>query len=364
MYTVLAGSYAPPGAAGIREFRLDPAAGQFTETGARTGLPFPAFLARSAAAGCYYAVGETTSRPVAGPGTSTAQTRRPGTIWWLGRDPAAPDGPPAHALATGGELPTHIAVHPSGRWLCVANYGVRPSPGSISVVRLHADGSLAVIAGRQKHAGTGPDAQRQDCAHVHSTIFSPAGDRLIAADLGSDALTTYAFDARTGRLTPLSVTRTPPGWGPRYLAWVPGEQLILAVGELSCEIGVFAFHDDALELVARVSTLRSRRRGILAADIRFSPDGQRAYVSNRGAVNSIATFDTTRPRRPELIGTADSGGSWPRHLALTADGRYLVIANEHSGQLSALPVDSGGLIAPPLAAAEMPGVSYVEVRPA
>jgi 6-phosphogluconolactonase len=62
-------------------------------------------------------------------------------------------------------------------------------------VRLNRDGSLAEVADRHGHAGHGPVVSRQDCAHVHSTAFNSAGDRLVAADLGADALVVYDFDA-------------------------------------------------------------------------------------------------------------------------------------------------------------------------
>ena len=232
----------------------------------------------------------------------------------------------------------------------------------MSVVRLHPDGSLAEVTSRTEHAGTGPVPSRQDCAHVHSTAFSSAGDRLIAADLGADALVIYAFDARDGRLSVVSTAATPPGWGPRYLLWGPGQRTLLVVGELACEVAAFAFDGDTLELITRVPTLRQPCDGMFPADIHSSPDGRRAYVSNRGAVSTIATFDTTRPGRPELIGEAPSGGAWPRHFAVTPDGRFLVVANEHSGQLTVLAVDPDGRAAAPVASAAMPGASYVEVR--
>lgn len=79
-------------------------------------------------------------------------------------------------------------------------------------------------------------------------------------------------------------------------------------------------------------------------------------------MNSIATFDITRPARPELIGQAASGGTWPRHFAVAPDGRHLIVANERSGQLTALAVDADGLVAAPLAAVGMPAASYVEVE--
>ena len=148
------------------------------------------------------------------------------------------------------------------------------------------------------------------------------------------------------------------------MRWGPAERTLLVVGELAHELGVFAFGGDTLRLVAHVSTLTRPRAGVLAADIGLAPDGRRAYVSNRGTVNSIATLDTTRPERLELIGEAASGGLWPRHLAVAPDGRCLVVANEHSGQLTALAIDSDGLVTAPLATAGMPYVSYVEVETA
>jgi 6-phosphogluconolactonase len=232
----------------------------------------------------------------------------------------------------------------------------------VSVVRLHSDGSLAELTSRTEHAGTGPVPARQDCAHVHSTAFSSAGDRLIAADLGADVLVVYDFDARDGRLSVVSAVPSPPGWGPRYLLWGPGQRTLLVVGELACEVGAFAFDGDTLELITRVSTVRQPGDGVFPSDIHSSPDGRRAYVANRDAANTIATFDTTRPGRPELIGEASCGGVWPRHFAVTPDGRFLIVANEHSGELTALAVDSDGRVAAPVATAAMPGASFVEVR--
>jgi len=42
----------------------------------------------------------------------------------------------------------------------------------------------------------------------------------------------------------------------------------------------------------------------------------------------------------------------------------VLAANEHSGRLTALAIDSEGAAAAPLVSAEMPGVSYVEVEAA
>ncbi len=75
---VLAGSYAPASAAGIRRFRLDVERREFCPVAGRSGVPFPAYLTRSAVSGTYFAVGETTACAADGPGTDAAQTGSPG----------------------------------------------------------------------------------------------------------------------------------------------------------------------------------------------------------------------------------------------------------------------------------------------
>src|SRR3954454_7430451 len=104
MFHILAGSYAPADTIGVRRFRFDPELREFVPAAGRSGVPFPAYLARSAASGCYYAISETTAHSLPGPGTSAAQTGPPGSISALGPDPADPDGatparPPAAAPA-------------------------------------------------------------------------------------------------------------------------------------------------------------------------------------------------------------------------------------------------------------------------
>jgi hypothetical protein len=58
---VLAGSYAPASAAGLRRFRLDVERREFRPVAGRSGVPFPSYLTRSAVSGCYFAVSETTA---------------------------------------------------------------------------------------------------------------------------------------------------------------------------------------------------------------------------------------------------------------------------------------------------------------
>ena len=340
--TVVAGSYAGEAMCGLRRYRLDANSGHLALLDGVSGVAYPAFTTGSSSNGWLYAVNETTQFDQAGPGVAVGQTGRAGQVTALrmnGRGLVR-----AGAQLSGGELPTHLTMHASGRWLAVSNYGWGPSPGSVAILPIRPDGSLGPVVDRVEHRGHGPVAQRQSRAHVHSTVFDAAGRYLIAADLGADALVTYRFDDLTGQLEGVARVATPPGWGPRYSHWSADGRCLLVVGELACEVGMFAY-DAArglLSLRESVSTLRDAdRSGVLAADLHMTLDGHTLYVSNRGRVNTLATFDY-HDDELRLRSEISSGGSWPRSFALSPHGDLAVVANEHDNRLDVLRLNASG----------------------
>ena len=108
---------------------------------------------------------------------------------------------------------------------------------------------------------------------------------------------------------------------------------------------------------ATVGTLPAAASENLAADLHLSPAGDRIYLSNRGH-NSLAIF-TAAPNRLAL---ADCGGHWPRNFALTPDGRHVLVANQHSGEVAVLPV-RGDAVGAPVARVAVPEAACVVVLP-
>ena len=361
---VLAGSYAAADRPGVRDLILDTATGQLTETSATSGVPYPAYLVHARRPGWAYAVSETTSSTRVGLGTVPEQSGIPGSVWALRPRRSGIGRELAGRQPSGGELPTHLRLHPGGRWLAVSNYGAPTVAGSIAVLPVGEDGSLGPVVELRGHAGSGPVQSRQACAHVHSTLFTPNGQYLIAADLGADTLVTYRFDQRSGRLAHVWTTSVPPGWGPRYLTCHVPTMRLLAVGELACEVAALEFDPErgSLRMLDHVSTLVREAHGeVLAADVAVSPNGRRCLVSNRGARDTIATIELRSDGRLALLAEAPSGGAWPRDFDLTPDGRLVVVANEHSDVLTVLRVDPNGVAGAELGSAPLPGASFVAV---
>jgi len=112
--------------------------------------------------------------------------------------------------ASGGADPCYISVDAARKWALVANY----SGGNLSALPIGADGSLHPLTELIQHTGTGPVKDRQEKAHVHSTILSPDQRYLVVADLGMDQLSVLRFNPAAAEtpLTPAtdSIVKTTP----------------------------------------------------------------------------------------------------------------------------------------------------------
>jgi 6-phosphogluconolactonase len=76
-----------------------------------------------------------------------------------------------------------------GRFLLVANY----DSGPVSVFALGPDGALGKMTCHVEHVGRGPNAERQGGPHPHMVSVDPRAADLLVADLGMDAVLTYAL---------------------------------------------------------------------------------------------------------------------------------------------------------------------------
>ncbi|WP_100444453.1 lactonase family protein [Glycomyces xiaoerkulensis] len=264
---------------------------------------------------------------------------------------------------TGGANPCHAAVHPSGKWLLVANYGDDSGGGSVAVLPIAADGSLGDPADVFELVGSGPDLERQAGPHAHQVVCH-AG-RVLAVDLGGDRV--HAFDlGPTGELEPVGFTALDPGFGPRHLAFA-GEVAVI-VGELANAVVTGSFDarsgrfvlgpalplpgTDPADLAALPDIgLPEDVPTPLPAAIVADPGRGLVYVTVRGT-DQAAVID---PARPALIRSVPVGGSWPRDACLATDGSLLV-ACQFSGAVTR--VDPSGDEAPRVAW-ECAGVSRV-----
>lgn len=326
---VFIGSYTTANQPGIYTFNFDDATGALVPLGAYTGIANPSFVVVHPNGLWLYAVGENA------PGTVHALKfeRETGTLAPLNEQPS------------GGDAPCHLLIDGTGKWLFVANY----SSGSASVFPIQTDGSLGAVTDHVQHQGRGPNAERQEGPHAHSTTLTPDNRYAIIADLGIDQLVVYEFDAAAGKLVPHHNVNTAPGAGPRHATFHPNGCVLYIANELGNTVTVYEYDAVSGELreLQTLSTLPPGASENTVADIHISPSAERVYVSNRGH-NSIAVFAADTDGRLEQLAIPPCSGDTPRNFALAPGGKFVVVANQNSGEVVVLPrlIGSGELGAP------------------
>jgi 6-phosphogluconolactonase len=268
----------------------------------------PTFLAVAPGGRTLYAVHELTDGLV-----SAFAIGEGGNLRLLGTQPS------------GGAQPIHVSVHPSGRYLLVANWG----SGSIAVLQIDADGAL----------GTATDVVEHSRPYAHMMATDPGGRWVLAVHYGVGSVFTYHLDLQAGRLRLRHQVPLHPGAGPRHLAFHPGGAVVYVVNEADSTVTACAYDPDSgcLELGATVRTVPPDT-GVdnYPSAVLVSPDGRFVYVANRfhDSVGVLATQPSLR-----LIGTYPCGGAFPRDMALGDGGRLLYVANERADVVTGLTVD-------------------------
>ncbi|WP_143121682.1 lactonase family protein [Saccharopolyspora antimicrobica] len=307
---------------------LDLASGKLTGTGSVSGVDSPAFLIGNADGTRVYAVNDIDE------GRVTALSVGPdGGLTVLGSQPS-------HAV-----MPTHLAIHPGGEHLIVANYG----SGSTAVFPILPDGALGPQTDLVQYEGSGPVPGRQEGPHAHMVVITPDGRSVLVPDLGTDTIHVHSLDTGTGKLETLGGTRLAPGSGPRHLVFHPDAPFLYVADELDSTVTVCAYDADRAAITPGqvISTVPPSAPDNFPAEILISADGRFVYVSNRGH-DSIARFAVEAGgQRLRLLDTVPCGGRWPRHIAITPDGRWMHASNQYSNTITAFRVDAeSGALSP------------------
>lgn len=319
------GTYTGPKSQGIYAFRVEPRTGLAEPLGCVTSAVNPSFLALHPRGRFLYAVSEisASSGTASGAVLAFAVNHQTGQLTQLNQQ------------ASGGAGPCHLTVDQTGQHVLVANY----SGGSVAVLPIRAKGSLGEATCVIQHLGSSAHPQRQRQSHVHSVNLSPDNRHALVADLGTDLVTVYRFDAERGVLVTPAVQafKTPPGSGPRHLAFHPGGKRVLLLNELSNTLMLLDYAPETgrLILLHKVSTLPEDFTGEnTPAEVAIHPNGRFVYASNRGH-DSVALFaqDATTTRL-EPLAHFPTQGRTPRHFALDPNGRFLWVANQNSHTLA------------------------------
>ncbi len=338
----------PPGnGRGIHIFRVNRATGTLTPAGIHEMGTSPSCLALNSVGTRLYSGNETDRAGAGKDGTVSAfAINRPdGKLKLL------------NTVPSGGTGPTYISIHPSGKYLLVANY----FSGSVAVLPILADGSLGAASDIKNDAGKIGSAKApsappgsfaisgHDRTHAHMVQADPAGRFVLHVDLGLDKIFVWKFNEQKGTLTasdPPAVS-LPSGDGPRHFHFHPNGRWFYSIQEEGSTIVLFDYDAATGRLTSRqtISTLPPGFAGSnFCSGILVSADGHFVYAGNR-LHDSIGIFAISADGTLKYIGEEWTRGNYPRSFNFDPTGQFLYCCNQRSDNLAVFRVDrkTGGL---------------------
>jgi 6-phosphogluconolactonase len=229
-----------------------------------------------------------------------------------------------------------LELNKANNLLAVANY----SSGNASVFNINSDGSLKESPQVRQHEGSGSSLPNQESAHAHCTKFYK-DNLLYVVDLGIDEVASYSIDDKGELGKKETALKTDISDGPRHLIFHPSKEITYLINEISNSIIISTINqkDGSFNRIQKISTLPDDFKGEShCADIHITSNGKFLYASNRGH-NSIAMYAVADNGTLTFLGTESVRGNWPRNFTLSKDEKFLLVANQNSGNIVVFGVD-------------------------
>ncbi len=320
---LITGSYTEETSNGFNIFDLNPEKGTFNLLSSSEAGPNPSYFCVSGTHGLIYAANEVMEfKGEAGGGVTVLKYDAiKGTVEKI-NDLLVPFGGPCY-----------ISLSPSEDFLFLANY----SSSSVAVVKLDVNGIPMSVTDSILF-----DNQEDKVSHPHMISFDPAGKRVYLSDLGLDRIVIYNFNKITGRLeqVPNGIVTLPEGAGPRHFVFSADGTKMYVICELNSTISVFSVNvNGEIDHLQTLTTLSDDFTGeSYCADIHIGLNGIYLYGSNRGE-NTIVTYRVETDGRLTLAGRTNCGGNWPRNFVIDPTGKFLLVGNQRSGNISLFRID-------------------------
>ena len=332
----------PPGnGRGIHLFHVNRETGALTAAGIQAMGTSPSCLAINAVGTRLYSANE----------TDRVGENKQGTVSAFSIQ--KPDGKLEllNTVESGGAGPTYVSIHPSGRFLLVANY----FGGSVAVLPILADGRLGSATDVKNDAGKiGPTRATNapagsfafsghDRTHAHMIEADPTGRFVLHVDLGLDTIYVWKFDAEKGVLSPSeqhSVT-LPAGDGPRHFSFHPDRRWFYSLQEEGSTIVLFDFAAETGRLTAR-QTISSLPPGFagsnFCSEILVSADGKFVYAGNR-LHDSVGIFSVGPDGTLTFVADEWTRGNYPRSFNFDPTGQFFYSCNQRGDNIAVFKVD-------------------------
>lgn len=206
-------------------------------------------------------------------------------------------------------------------------------------------------------------SSEQGVSRAHCMSISPTEDYVYGVNIASDQIVCYKLDEKG--ITPnhlFAYLQLPKGEGPRHMKWHPRLPVAYVITEYSNRLFVLESKKTSgkLQVIQSMELLQSQKEESYGSTFCINQAGTYLYAANRGA-DTITQFAITVDGRLEYIQETSAYGCWPRHIALTKDDNYLLIANQKSGEVNVVKIDTqSGNLGKLTRKVDFPEVSFIE----
>ncbi|GMU16892.1 hypothetical protein WAL18_18450 [Waltera acetigignens] len=168
-------------------------------------------------------------------------------------------------------------------------------------------------------------------SHIHASMPTPDGKYIAVADCGLDYI--YLYDAKTYQK--VFEWKAPEDSGPRQLRFSPDGKYLYMVSELSCQIFVFEYQPDCIDMLRNVQVISTRRedgydRENYTSALQMHPSGRYLLAGNRGH-NSIVVYEVDKETGLLMLkGHTMLAGDFCREFCFVPDGSMLIVGIQHT----------------------------------
>ncbi len=311
------------GSKGIYRAEFDPETGKLKPAILAAEIKGPGFLSWHPDGKKIYAVAQVEN----GPGVAGFHVKEDGSLQQF----------TSSLIRDGGG--THIAVHPSGKFLLTAQYG----GGSTALLPIDPDGRLGESVVMEHKGGSKVVGNRQDSPHPHWCGFSPDGQFAFTPDLGTDKI--HIYKVENAGIAKHGTAASVPGGGPRHMRFSADGKFIYLLNELSLSVTTFAYNAEKGRAKRLTTTpalseeTKAKETFNSAAEILIHPNGKFVWSSNRG--NDSITCYRANPDTGALSVTEVEPirGAWPRNINIDPSARWILAAGAHSDTVSVFKID-------------------------
>ncbi|HXM44748.1 MAG TPA: lactonase family protein [Bryobacteraceae bacterium] len=256
-----------------------------------------------------------------------------------------------NTVSSQGAGPAHLSVHPSGKFVLVANY----AGGTVAVLPILAHGELGPATDVKHdqgplgpaHASSAPPGSfaisGHDKVHAHMIQADPSGRFVLAADLALDRILIWKFDPARGTMSPNDPpwVALPPGDGPRHFVFHPNGRWLYSLQEEASTLATFDY-DAARGTLTPRQTVSSLPKGFAGtnytSEVRVSPDARFVYAANR-LHDSVAWFSIGDTGELTFAGEEWTRGDYPRSFTIDPAGGFLYTCNQRGDAIACFRVD-------------------------